>query len=154
MLTVSPVLRSSAAMPTSADLSATSELSCCSRPVRLGLEAAATGCAASAKSVKKYAMNRISSALPACRSVHARIIAKRPHSFQIVKISHFGTEYVHDHVVGIDQHPVCGREPFDPYAPSKSLLDLVRKLNGHRGNLTGRAARGDDHMVGDVGLSR
>src|SRR6478672_1133199 len=59
MLTVSPVLRSSAAMPTSADLPATSELSCCSRLKRLGDEAADRGCAANARIDRKSAMNRI-----------------------------------------------------------------------------------------------
>src|SRR6478672_2960607 len=59
MLTISPVLRSSAAIPTSADLPATSELSCCSRFRRLGDEAATEGCAANAKIDRKSAMNRI-----------------------------------------------------------------------------------------------
>ena len=35
---------------------------------------------------------------------------KRPHPFEIVKISHFGTEKVNDDVVGVDQHPVGGRQ--------------------------------------------
>src|SRR5438309_5891092 len=59
MLTVSPELRSSAAMPTSADLLATIELSCCSRVDRLGLEAAAAGCAANARSDSRIAQIRI-----------------------------------------------------------------------------------------------
>ena len=136
-------------MPTSADLLATSELSCDSRLVRLGDEAAAAGCATNARSDRNSAMNRIS-ALPACSRADARIIAKRPHSFQIVKISHFGTEYVDDYVVGVDQYPVGRRKPFDPDVPSKSLLDLVGKLNRHRRDLPGRAPGGDHHVVGDV----
>ena len=44
-------------------------------------------------------------------------------------------------------------KPFDPDAPSKSLLDLVGKLNGHRRDLPGRAPGRDHHMVGDVGLA-
>src|SRR5438270_11190171 len=95
MLTVSPVLRSSAAIPMSADLFATIELSCCSRLNRLGDEAAAAGCATNANSDRKNAMNRIV-ALPAYSCADARIITKCPHSFQIVKISQFGTVYVHD----------------------------------------------------------
>src|SRR5438309_11783555 len=59
MLTVSPELRSSAAMPMSADLPAAIELSCCSRLRRLGDEAAAAGCATNAKSEKRSALNRI-----------------------------------------------------------------------------------------------
>src|SRR6476661_10459059 len=116
MLTVSPVLRSSAAIPMSADLFATIALSCCSRLSRLGDEAAAAGCATNAKSERKSAMNRMLP-LPACSRAHARIIAKRPHSFQIVKISHFGTKDVNDYIVRVDQHPVGGREPLDTDAP-------------------------------------
>src|SRR5436853_311049 len=59
MLTVSPELRSSAAIPTSADLPATIEFNCCSRVVRLGEEAAAAGGATNAKSNNKSALNRI-----------------------------------------------------------------------------------------------
>src|ERR1041385_5772490 len=101
MLTVSPVLRSSAAMPTSADLFDTSDASCCSRPIRLGLEAATDGCARNASRTNGIALNRTPS--PARSRAYARIITKRPHSFQILKISHFGTENVNDHVVRIDQ---------------------------------------------------
>ena len=35
----------------------------------------------------------------------------------------------------------------------KSLFDLVGKLNGHRRDLAGRAARRDHHMIGDVRLA-
>src|ERR1700722_3169872 len=31
----------------------------------------------------------------------------RPQSFQIVELTYLGSEYVHDHVAGIDQHPVA-----------------------------------------------
>ena len=41
-------------------------------------------------------------------------VAERPHSFQIVKISHFGTEQMDDHVVGVDQHPVGRGQALDP----------------------------------------
>ena len=90
---------------------------------------------------------------PRAAALTLGIIAKRPHSFQIVKISHFGTENVDDHVVGVDQHPVGGRQPLDPDDPAKSLLDLVGKLNRHRRDLPGRAPGGDHHMVGDVRLA-
>src|SRR5438876_9219156 len=96
---------------------------------------------------------RIAYASPACRSTDVRMITKRPHSFQIVKISHFGTENVDDHIVRIDQHPVGGREPFDSNVLPKSLLDLVGKLNSHGRDLPRRAARCDHHMIGDVRFS-
>src|ERR1041385_4321104 len=152
MLTVSPVLRSSAAMPTSADLAAAKLLSCSSRLDRLGLEAANAGCARNASRDRRIATNRIMP-LPAYSCADARIIAKRPHSFQIVKISHFGTENMDDHIVRIDEHPVGRRKPFDSNASSESLLDLVRKLNRHRRDLPCRAAGRDHHVIGDVRLA-
>ena len=56
-------------------------------------------------------------------------------------------------VVGVDQHPVRGRKPFDPNMLAKSLLDLVAKLNRHGSDLPRRAAGRDHHMVGDVRLA-
>src|SRR5437763_3073076 len=92
------------------------------------------------RTAKTAESQRTAYASPACSCADARIIAKRPHSFQIVKISHFRTENVNDDIVGIDEHPVRGRKPFDSDVPSKSLLDLVAKLNGHGRDLAGRTA--------------
>ena len=58
-----------------------------------------------------------------------------------------------DYVVGVDQHPVCCWKPLDPRRSPKSLFYLVGKLNGHRRDLSRRAPRGDDHMVGDARLA-
>src|SRR3954449_940682 len=87
------------------------------------------------KSTKEVLLTALPS--PACSRAYARLIAKCPHSFQIVKISHFWTEDVDDYVVRINQNPIRCREPFDPNVPTKSLLDLVAKLNGHRCDLPG-----------------
>src|SRR6059058_4191929 len=97
---------------------------------------------------------RIACASPACRRTDPGIITKRPHSFQIVKISHFGTENMDDDVVRIDQHPVGRWKPFDSNALAKSLLDLVGKLNGHGRDLTGRATGRNDHVIGDIRFAR
>src|SRR5579884_1178638 len=153
MLTVSPVSRSSAATPTSADLFATRELSCCSRLLRLAVDAAAAGCATNAKNDKENAIYRMVPPLPACRRAHARLITKCPHSFQIVKVSYFRTKNMDDHVIRIDQHPVRCRESFDPDISSKSLFYLVRKLNGHRCDLPRRAPRCDHHVISNVRLA-
>jgi len=59
-----------------------------------------------------------------------------------------------DHIVGIDQHPVGRREPFNPNVAIKSLLDLVRKLNSHGCDLPCRTAGGYHHMVRDIGFPR
>src|SRR6185437_5961832 len=135
MLTLSPVLRSRAAIPTSAELPETSEASCCSTDTRSGEDAAAAGAATNARSDRKIATNLI--CLTASRA-HIRLIAERPHSFQIVKISDFGTKNVNDHIVRVDQHPIRCREPLDPNDPSKLLFNLVGKLTGHRRDLAGR----------------
>ena len=59
MLMLSPVFRSSAAIPTSADLFASSELSCCSTLDKSGDEAASAGCAPKANNDSRIAINRI-----------------------------------------------------------------------------------------------
>ena len=61
---------------------------------------------------------------------------------------------MNDYVVRVDKHPIRGRKPFDSNIFSKSLFDLVAKLNGHRRDLPGRAAGGDNHIVGDVRFAR
>src|SRR3954454_16097124 len=81
------------------------------------------------------------------------MMAKHTQSVEIVKISHFGTKNVDDHVVRIDQHPVGRRKAFDSNVLAKSLLDLVAKLNGHGRDLAGRTAGGDHHVISDVRLS-
>ena len=57
---------------------------------------------------------------------------------------------MNDYVVRVDQNPIRSRKPLDSNTFSKSLFYLVRKLNGHGGDLPRRATRGDHHMVGDV----
>ena len=152
MLTVSPVLRSSAAMPTSADLPATRLLSCCSRPTGSGRRPQPQAARRTPKATKRMQQSALPS--PACSCAHTRIIAKRPHSFQIVKISDFGAENMHDYVVRIDEHPVGGRKSFNSNVSSKSLLDLVGKLSGHRCDLPRRATGRDHHVICDVRFAR
>jgi hypothetical protein len=56
--------------------------------------------------------------------------AGHPHFLEIVKISHFRSKDVDDHVPGVDQHPITMRHAFDLGANA----DLVQIL---------------DHSVGD-----
>ena len=60
---------------------------------------------------------------------------------------------MHDYVVRVDENPVGGRKPFNSNVSSKSLFDLVRKLNGHGRDLTGRSTGRNDHVVGDIGFA-
>jgi len=57
---------------------------------------------------------------------------------------------MNDYIVGVDQHPVGSREPFDPYVPPKLLFDPVGKLNCHRCDLPRRATGRDHHVIRDV----
>ncbi len=41
------------------------------------------------------------------------VVAETPHPLEVVEAAHFGAEQVHDHVAGIDQHPVGRPEAFD-----------------------------------------
>ena len=43
-------------------------------------------------------------------------------------------------------------KPFDPHAAAEIALDPLGELLRHGGHLAGRAARGDHHMIGDVGF--
>ena len=77
-------------------------------------------------------------------------VVERPHPFEVVEAAHFGAEDVDDDVIGVDQHPIGHRQPFDAHVAAKLLLDPLGELLGHRRDLAGRAAAGDHHIVGDV----
>ena len=57
---------------------------------------------------------------------------------------------MNDYVVGVDQNPVRCGQTFDPDVLAKLLLDAVGELLRHRRDLPRRAARRDDHVIGDV----
>src|SRR5688500_7815722 len=84
---------------------------------------------------------------------HSALVAEAPHPLEIVEAAHFGAEQVHDHVAGIDQHPVGGREPFDARIAMAFLLEALGEVRGDRRDLAGRAPGGDHHVVGDARLA-
>src|SRR3546814_10116668 len=77
-----------------------------------------------------------------------------PHPFEIVEAAHFGAEQVDDDVTGVDQHPIRGRQSFDPRGPAGLGLDLFGQLGRHRRDLARRAAAGDHHVICDRGFAR
>ena len=60
---------------------------------------------------------------------------------------------MHDHVAGIDQHPVRRRQPFDPDMAEAAMLDPLGELLRHRRDLARRTPRGDHHVIGDRALA-
>jgi len=63
--------------------------------------------------------------------------ALRPQSFQIVEFAYLGSEDVHDHVAGIDQHPIAIGQALDVDAFDSGFLetfgDIFRDRAGRAG---------------------
>jgi hypothetical protein len=74
-----------------------------------------------------------------------------PHLFEIVVGADLGPEQMHDHIAGVDQHPIRICLPFDrdPDTAGKGLFETF----GQGQHLPGRAAARDDHVVGDCRLA-
>src|SRR5262249_55045093 len=51
--------------------------------------------------------------------------ALSPQSLEIVELSNLGSEYVHNHVAGIDQHPVAIGQALDMEIPDSVLLQRL-----------------------------
>ena len=49
----------------------------------------------------------------------------RPQSLEIVEFAHLGSEHVHDHVAGIDQHPVAIGQALDVDAFDAGFLQAL-----------------------------
>src|SRR5258707_3073642 len=52
----------------------------------------------------------------------------RPQSLEIVEFAHLGSEYVHDHIAGIDQHPVAIGQALDVDAFDAGFLQGFRDV--------------------------
>jgi hypothetical protein len=79
--------------------------------------------------------------------------ALHPQSFQIVEFAHLGSEYVHDHVAGIDQHPIAVGQALDMDAFDSVFLEAFGDIFRDRADVPGSPARGDDHVVGKCGFA-
>lgn len=58
---------------------------------------------------------------------------------------------MHHHIAAIDDRPVAGLLAFHHCAAKAVGLDPLGKMVGDRGDVTGGAARRDDHHVGIIG---
>ena len=72
----------------------------------------------------------------------------RPQSLEIVELAHLGPEYVHDHVAGIDQHPVAIGQALDMDAFDSGFLETLGNIFRDRADVPVGPARSDDHVVG------
>ena len=78
--------------------------------------------------------------------------ARAPHLFEIIEFANLGPEHVHDHVAGVDQHPVAVRHAFDPDAQG-GALQRHHQMLGDGAHVALRAAGGHHHVIGDRGLA-
>src|SRR4029450_9598871 len=85
---------------------------------------------------------------PAESSDRCRRRVLRPQPFEIVEFAHLGSEHVHDHIAGIDQHPVAIGQALDMHGLYPVFLPGVRHLLRDRADMPVGLAGGDDHVVG------
>src|SRR5271169_5642099 len=87
------------------------------------------------------------------RSVSACARRCRPHLFEIVEVSHFRPEHVHDHVAGVDQHPIALPQAFDTDAGNGGTLQILDQVFGDSGHMDVRAPGGHDHVIAYRGFA-
>lgn len=77
-----------------------------------------------------------------------------PHLFDVVELTHFGTENMDDDIARVDQHPITAAKAFDLDAIAMpALFQSAQKLVRNRRYVTMRTSRRDDHMITDNGLA-
>jgi len=79
--------------------------------------------------------------------------ALRPQSLKIVELAHLRSEHVHDHVAGIDQHPVAIGQAFDMDVLDAGFLQALGHVFRDRANVPVCPAGSDDHVVGKCGFA-
>ena len=77
----------------------------------------------------------------------------RPQSFEIVEFAHLGSEHVHDHIAGIDQHPVAIGQALDMDVLDAVFLQGFRDVFRDRADVPVGPASSDDHVVGKGGFA-
>src|SRR5690349_12075160 len=71
-----------------------------------------------------------------------RCRALRPQFFQIVELAHLGSEYMDDHVAGIDQHPIAIGQALDVDAFDPGFLQPLGDVFRNRTDVPVDPARG------------
>src|SRR5437868_13294550 len=79
--------------------------------------------------------------------------ALSPQSLEIVELAHLGSEDMHDHIAGIDQHPVAIGQALDMDVPDAVFLQAFGDIFRDRADVPVGPARSDDHVVGKCGLA-
>jgi hypothetical protein len=60
---------------------------------------------------------------------------------------------VNHHVAAVDQHPVGSGQALDADMAETAMLHALGQLLRHGGDLAGRTARSDHHVIGNRGLA-
>ena len=76
-----------------------------------------------------------------------------PQPLEIVELADFRPEHVHDHVAGVDQHPVAVGQTFDVKILVTGFLQRLHDVFRNRADVPVGPARGDDHVVGKCGFA-
>ena len=72
---------------------------------------------------------------------------------EIVELADLGSEDMHDHIAGIDQHPVAIGHAFDMDVLDSVVLQAFQDIFRNRADVPVGPARGDDHEVGKRGFA-
>ena len=75
-----------------------------------------------------------------------------PQLLKIIETSDLGSEDMHDHLAGIDQHPIAMRHALDPKIALAGRLELLDKVVGDGAHMPVGPAGSDHHAVGNGGL--
>ena len=84
-------------------------------------------------------------------AVHMRVCL--PHLFDVIEFAHFRPEDMDDDVSRINDDPVALVFPFNPDFRHTKTLQAFLKFLCQCADLSGRSARGDNHVIRDCCLS-
>jgi hypothetical protein len=70
-----------------------------------------------------------------------------PHLFDVVELPDFRAENMDDDIASINQHPVAGRQTFDPGIAEVGVLEFADQPIADGCDMAARPAGGDNHMV-------
>src|SRR5262249_1061138 len=81
------------------------------------------------------------------------LAGRRPHLFKTVEGTNFRSKDVHDHVAGVDQHPVALPNTLDTDARTSCLLNVLDQVFGDGADVALRPAAGHDHIIAYRGFT-